>query len=313
MDGYRQKVIAVNGVGNDNGSLLYADAESTLAEADYAIMGVSFEETVSHRKGTRLGPYAIREESYNFETYHFRHDYDVESLNICDVGTLIPKDFSGLSSDIRDRMCEISGAGAFPIVLGGEHSITPFIIKELKESIDRSDMPGMKVLSIDAHLDFRDSYLGERNSHACSTRRIGEIVGLDSIMPIGVRSFEKEEFCEAREMGLDWVDSYSIHENGMDAYIDKIDDFVDGSLLYLTLDMDGIDPAFAPGVGTPEPFGLTQWDVLKIITNFSRRMIGMDVVEICPPYDNGNTSALACRLIGEMLASRGASGTRCSV
>ena len=303
----------MNDVEAGNESLLYADAESTLADADYAIMGVSFEETVSHRKGTRLAPYVIREESYNFETYHFRHDFDIERVNICDVGTLTPTNIPGLSGGIRDRMLEILGAGVFPIVLGGEHSITPFIIKEFKESIDGSDMPGLKVLSIDAHLDFRDSYLGERNSHACSTRRISEILGLDSIMPIGVRSFEKEEFCEAREMGLDWVDSYSIHENGMDVYVDKIDDFVDGSPLYLTLDMDGIDPAFAPGVGTPEPFGLTQWDVLKIITNFSSRMIGMDVVEICPPHDNGNTSALACRLIGEMMASRGASGMRCSI
>ena len=314
MDSYRRKVIAVNSVGNDNKSLLYADAESTLADADYAIMGVSFERTVSHRKGTRLAPYTIREESYNFETYHFRHDFDIGSVNICDVGTLTPTDFSGLSREIRDRMHEILGAGVFPIVLGGEHSITPFIIKELKEVIDRSDrsdMPGLKVLSIDAHLDFRETYLGERHSHACSTRRIGEIVGFDSIMPIGARSLEREEFREAREMGLDWIDSYSIHEQGIEACIGKIESFIAGSPLYLTLDMDAFDPAFAPGVGTPEPFGLTHWDVLKIITNFSRRMIGMDVVEICPPHDNGNTSALACRLIGEMMASRGGLGERC--
>lgn len=300
----------MNDSGNDNKSLLFADATSTLGNADYVILGVSFEKTVSHRKGTSLAPYTVREESYNFETYHFRHGFDIEDVNIYDMGTLIPLDLAQLSHEIRDRMREILKTKAFPIVIGGEHSITSFIIKEIQEHLQKNNMPNLKVITIDAHLDFRDSYLGERHSHACSTRRIGEIVGFDSIMPIGVRSFERAEFYGAKEMSLNWLDSFSIRDCGIDACIRKIEKFVDSSPVFLSIDMDGIDPAFAPGVGTPEPFGLTTWDVRDVITTVSHKMVGMDIVEICPPFDNGNTSALACRLIGEMMASRGEPGKK---
>ena len=289
--------------------LLYADADSGLEEADYVILGVSFEKTVSHRKGTAEAPRSIREESYNFETFHYRHDIDIGDIGIYDMGALEADDFPELETKLRMSIAEIMQHGAFPVVLGGEHSITPFVVKEIKRDLDRKSEPELKVVSVDAHIDFRNEYLGERNSHACSTRRISEIVGINNVLTVGVRSFEKEEYYEAKESGLKWIDSFYARRKGIEQVLGEIHEFVGDSPTYLTVDMDGIDPAFAPGVGTPEPFGLSSWDVSGIIEMLADRIIGMDVVEISPPFDNGNTSALACRLIGEMMASRETSGS----
>ena len=287
------------------GSLLYADADSILEDADYAILGVAFEKTVSHRKGTSKAPHSIREESYNIETYHFRQDFDVRDVKICDIGTIHPTDFSDLSDLLVERFTEIADAGAFPIVLGGEHSITPFVLREVCKNHTERASGIIKVVSIDAHLDFRESYLGETNSHASAMRNASAVVGMGSVLPVGVRSFDRDEFREAKEMGLGWIDSFSILEGGLDEALLAIDHFIGDCPVYLTIDMDGIDPAYVPGVGTPEPFGLAPLHVLAIIEKIAERLVGMDVVEICPPFDNGNTSALACRLIGEAMAYRG--------
>lgn len=285
--------------------LFYADADSNPDDADYAIFGVAFEKTVSHRKGTSLAPHTIREESYNFETYHFRQNFDVRDVNICDLGTSTPSDFDELSKDISRYIGEIFEAGAFPIALGGEHSISPFIVGELVSNIPKNKLGGtLRVISIDAHLDFRESYLGEKNSHASAIRNIAGIVGVDSVLPVGVRSFDRDEHRDACEMGLRWIDSFGFLENRRGECLAGIRKFIGDHPVYLTIDMDGIDPAYAPGVGTPEPFGLTPLDVLSIIETVSHRLIGLDVVEVCPTYDNGNTSALASTLIGKTIACR---------
>ena len=289
---------------NDSSSLLFADATSTLKDADYAILGVSYEGTACHRKGTAKAPFTVREESYNFETYRYRYDVDIENLNIYDMGTLVPQDYPQLTTVLRHSLGEILDNDCFPIIIGGEHSISPVIVGELHRRISEKSGCDLKVVAIDAHLDFRDSYLGDRNSHACSTRRIGEIVGYSRALCVGVRSFERNEMNDAKKLGLKWLDSFSIRESGIEQCVHEIERFIGDSSVYLTIDMDGIDPAFAPGVGTPEPFGISQWDVLSIIESLSHSLVGMDIVETCPPYDNGNTSALASKLIGDMIAVR---------
>ncbi|MDP6156394.1 MAG: agmatinase [Candidatus Thermoplasmatota archaeon] len=289
---------------DDPSKILFADATSNLEEADYVILGVSYEGTACHRKGTAEAPYTVREESYNFETYRYRYEVDVENVKIYDMGTQVPRDYPQLVTELRRSLVEILNNDSFPIIIGGEHSISPIIVAELHKRF--SERPGndLKVVSIDAHLDFRDSFLGDRNSHACSTRRIGDIVGYSSTLCVGVRSFERKEMAEAKDLGLKWLDSFSVRESGIETCIREIERFIGDCPVYLTVDMDGIDPAFAPGVGTPEPFGLTHWDVLSIIEALSPSLVGLDIVEIYPPYDNGNTSALASKLIGDMIAVR---------
>jgi agmatinase len=184
--------------------LLFADADSTLDDSNFAIFGVPFDKTSSFRTGAAEAPDAIREASHNFETYKFEHGEDIESIRFCDLGNLEEFD----SVDIMMRGVEafskdLVDKGKFPIALGGEHSMSPAIVKSFE---------GIGVISLDAHLDFRNEYEGQKNSHACSTRRIGEVVGVENVVPIGVRSMSKEENIAAEELGLRFISSFAFHQ-----------------------------------------------------------------------------------------------------
>ena len=147
------------------------------------------------------------------------------------------------------------------------------IVRAVKEKY--SDL---SVVIIDAHLDFRKEYEGNSKSHATTAYQLVEMLEKDNVYPIGIRSASKEEIQRAEQIGFNFCRS-----------IDSINGPV-----YLSLDMDGIDPAYAPAVGTPEPC-LTPLEVIKIIDSLSSRMVGFDCVEACPPFDNGNTSSLAAK------------------
>ncbi len=172
--------------------LVFADANSTLEESDFAIFGVPFDKTSSFRAGSALAPDAIREASYNFETYKFEHGHDIESVRFCDLGNL--EDYQTADSMVQgvERFTrELVQKEKFPIALGGEHSISPAVVKTFDD---------VGVISLDAHLDFRTEYEGEKNGHCSSTRRISDEVGVDGIVPIGVRSMSKDEsvaFCNS--------------------------------------------------------------------------------------------------------------------
>jgi len=273
--------------------LLFADANSTLEESDFVIFGVPFDKTSSFRSGTAQAPDQIREASHNFETYKFEHGEDIESIKFCDLGNLEEFD----NTEMMDRGVKKFAKGIvdedkFPIALGGEHSITPPIVKCFDD---------VGVISLDAHLDFRDEYEGERNSHACSTRRISEVVGVGDIVPIGVRSMSKEESLDAEKLGLRFISSYELHRNPMmKNAVERALEWIGKDRIYLSLDMDVIDPAFAPGISNPEPFGLNPIEIKRCINYLGDRLVGFDVVEVSPPFDNGNTSALAARLVREV-------------
>jgi agmatinase len=178
----------------------------------------------------------------------------------------------------------------FPIILGGEHSLTPPAVSKFKD---------VGVVILDAHLDFRDSYLEERNSHACTTRRVADLVGIENVISIGVRSFEKKEKEEADSMGLKYIDAKRLREIGMKGALGS----VDWNRIYLSLDMDFFDPSFAPGVGTPEFYGFSPWDFKECLNILAPRLLGFDICETCPPFDNGNTSSLAARIIRDLIGS----------
>jgi len=276
-------------------NLTFADARASYEEAFFVIYGVPFDRTCSFRMGARFGPNAIREASYNFETYYPQYDVELTDVPIHDMGN------SDEFGDVKDMVIEVEHVvgqlvrdGKFPIILGGEHSLSPAAVRAFQD---------VAVVSIDAHLDYRQEYLGKPDSHACSTRRIADHAGVRSIVPIGVRSVSREEHHRARDDGLFYVTSADVRENGiawaLDAALERLGD----KKIYLTLDMDGIDPAYAPGVGTPEPFGLGDRDARECIQRLAPSLVGFDVVEVCPPCDNGNTSALAARLAGEVMAA----------
>jgi agmatinase len=274
-------------------SALFADAQAAFDLADYVIFGVPFDRTTSFRPGARLAPRAIREASHNFETFLFEHAVDLEDLAICDLGdTEEYGNADSMVAGVSEWADRIHSADRFPIALGGEHSIAPPIVGALGE---------VDAVSVDAHLDFRESYLGEVNSHACSTRRIADAVGMEHVLLVGVRSMSAAEAEAAQDHGLSFVTAREIEKGGIKVVSDALEG-LQRERLYLTIDMDGIDPAFAPGVGTPEPFGLSPGLVKDLMGLLGDRLVGFDVNEVCPPYDNGNTAVLAARLVREGIA-----------
>ena len=276
-------------------SEFFADAESSYNEARFVYYGYPFDGTACFRKGTSEAPDAIRKNSYNFETYLLELGIDLSDVSANDWGNLeLTKDQDKNEKLLEDLVSKIVNDGKFPVGLGGEHSLTPAAVKAA-----HSKYPNLAVVILDAHLDFRKEYEGNTKSHATVTRRVSEIVGVDNVRSVGIRSVSQSEITEARSGGLKFVESGWTE---LREYLADVIDDLDGPV-YLSLDMDAIDPAFAPGVGTPEPFGMTPYEVVQTINFFADRIVGFDCVEVCPPHDNGNTSALAARLTRHLVGA----------
>jgi agmatinase len=273
--------------------LRFADANEGFEEAEFVLLGVPFDRTTSFRSGARFAPTTIREASSNFEMELFEHGVTFDDIKFHDSGDLYEEGtVDDMVKAIEEEARKIVSAGKFLVSMGGEHSITPPIVKAYGEDIS--------VITIDAHLDYRDSYQGLKNSHACAHKRIEDVVGKGNVFAFGIRSISGEE---DHENAL-YADAFTIHEKGCMNVFRNMLAKLKRKPVYLSLDIDGIDPAYAPGTGTPEPFGLTPLDVKHIIDEIAPRLVGFDVVEVCPPYDNGNTSVLAARLVREVVATR---------
>ena len=273
----------------------FADAEASFNDAKFVYYGYPFDGTACFRKGTSEAPDEIRKHSYNFETYLMELGIDLCDVSANDWGNLeIGDNQEKNETQLEELVSKIVKANKFPIGIGGEHSMTLAAVRAVK-----SKYSNLGVIILDAHLDFRQEYEGNINSHATVTRRLTEIVGLDRVRPVGIRSLSQSEISEARTIGLKFIESGWTE---LREYLTDIIDEMDGPI-YLSLDMDAIDPGFAPGVGTPEPFGMTPYEVLQTINFFSDRIVAFDCVEVCPPYDNGNTSALAARIIRHLVGA----------
>ncbi len=273
----------------------YAGAEAEYADAEVMIYGVQYDHTACFKAGAREAPTAIRRASYNFEEIHFEHGLDQRIPEVCDYGNVddfvLPED---MMSEVEFAVGPAVRDGKFPIGIGGEHSMNIPVIRAFPER-------SIALISIDAHLDSRDEYLGTPYSHACVMRRAAEHLGLDNVFVLGARAIGAEEL--DRNDAVPFISSYDIFDMGISKAVEKALDSVKAEKVYLTLDIDGIDPAYAPGTGTPEPFGLLPMDVKKTINMIGDRLIGFDVNEVCPPADpSGITSILAARMINEVLA-----------
>lgn len=300
-------------------NLLFADADADLKDAEVSILGVPYDRSSSFRTGQRFAPNAIREASWNFETFMFEHGIDLKDIPVHDMGNI--DDISDASAMLDVLSAEVRNIllafGKVPLLLGGEHTITIGALRAYRdlhelptrarshlfgrEDIDPSERVGVVV--VDAHLDSRDSYHGDRFSHACVTRRVGEVVGNENVLVLGVRSISREEMDADGNTLVDFISSYEIKRSGIDACLRKATNMLRPERVYLSIDLDGIDPAYAPGVSTPEPFGITPDDVKTIISAFGERLIGADIVELTPSCDaTGVTSALASRLAREVIA-----------
>jgi len=269
-------------------------AKSNYADAEYVVFGVPYDTTATFGKGTRYGPKGIRELGCltNFEHYMFDYGISVLDIPAYDAGDL---DVTHLSpaemvKEVNTYTKKLVSDNKFPIMLGGEHSVSPAVATAFDD---------IAVLGIDAHADFRDEYDGDKNNHGCAMRRIVDKFGEDKVMWIGVRSFSKEE----HESSAKLLDSLTILKKGIDWTISEIERQLPYDKIYLTLDIDGIDPAFAPGTGTPEPYGLEPIHVKQIIDALAPKLVGFDLVEVAPPLEDRTTPILAARIVTNVLAS----------
>lgn len=274
----------------------FADANATLKEARYVVLGVPFDRTTSFRPGARFGPDAIRQHSWNFETYNFETGIDLADVPVHDLGnTEEYGNAEDMAKGVREVVAPLWEEGKFLITFGGDHACAAPVV----EGAPRNDSLG--VLYLDAHLDFRDSYLGDRRSHACSARRMVDRLGASKVVVLGVRSIGRDEKEDNDKIGMRFFSSFDLHRDGIQKVLAKAVDLLGTEKVYISLDIDGIDPAYAPATGTPEPFGMSPFDVKHIIDATADRLVGLDIMEVSPPWDQGNTSALAARLAREAI------------
>lgn len=279
--------------------LKFADSDYSYEDARFIIFGVPFDGTTSFRGGARFAPNAIREASINLESFIYDKEFNMKDAMINDLGNLEEQGrVEDVVEEVKFTIGKILDENKFPLMLGGEHSITIGTAKALKNY-------DYAIIFIDAHSDFRENYLGVEFSHACVSKRAFDYLGPEKIASIGVRSVSPEEFENPSFKDFYHKKASYVQRNGIERSLKEILKHLGNKKIYLSIDMDGLDPSYAPGVATPEPFGLSSWDVRYIINELGDRLIGADIVEISPPFDNGNTSMLGARLVQEIISSKG--------
>lgn len=262
----------------------------------FNIVGIPLDQTVTFRSGTRFAPTRIREVSANIELYSFRVHVDFENILAYDMGDLclVPGDLKASLDRIELLAREVFSENRFTVFIGGEHLITYPIVKSLPQNT--------KVIIFDAHFDLRNEYLNSRLNHACVVRRIVEYVSPRNVMIIGVRAACSEEVDFVRRKGINYIPSHIITHESISEVVRRISKFLLGSeTVYVSIDMDVIDPAYAPGVSNPEPEGISPKCLLDILsTILSSNVKGLDIVEVTPPHDVSDiTSILASKIIVE--------------
>lgn len=270
----------------------FIGCESSFDDARIVLFGAPFDGTTSYRPGTRFAPAAIRRESYGIETYSPYQDKDLCDFNIFDSGDLeFPfGNTQKVLSMIEETAEEILKAEKLPFMIGGEHLVTLGTVRAVRKLY-----PDLKILHFDAHTDLREEYLGEALSHATVIRRCWDLVGDDSIWQFGIRSGEREEFYWAKEH----TNLHPFDLNGLDKAVEALK----GRPVYLTVDLDVLDPSQFCGTGTPEAGGATFKELLSALISLSGlNIVGADMNELSPTYDqSGASTALACKLLREML------------
>ena len=266
--------------------------DSDYESAKTVIFGAPFDSTTSYRPGTRFGSSAIRSESFGIETYSPYQDRDLLDYNIFDAGDpeLCIGSVETALQQIEDITAEILADEKRPVMLGGEHSVTLGAVRAVYKRYK-----DLYIIQFDAHADLRDDYLGVKNSHACVMRRCYEMVGDNHIYQFGIRSGDREEFR--------FADRHTkMNKFNLDG-IDKAVKELAGKNVYLTIDMDVLDPSVFPGTGTPEHGGVQFMELLEAVFKLKElNIVAADINELSPHYDpSGISTAAACKLLREIL------------
>jgi agmatinase len=265
--------------------------------ARVAILPVPLDRTTSYVAGTRNGPHEILVASSHMELWDEETGTDVHSIGIY---TLPEMEFpfgtiDEVVDEIRRVAAELLARGKFPVVIGGEHSITPPIVSAVAER-----HPGVSVLQIDAHADLRDSYMGTPHNHACAMRRVLDYAPATQV---GIRSMSPEEAAAIPSLKTHVFYDFNMRNDPrwMDRVVETLSDTV-----YVTIDVDGLDPAIMPATGTPEPGGLSWYEVLGLLRRVTekKQVVGFDLVELSPMGGNVAPNFLCAKLIYKFLTYR---------
>jgi guanidinobutyrase len=279
---------------------------ATSAEGlDACFVGVPLDTGTSNRAGARFGPRAIRAEScllrpYNMATRAAPYD----SIQVADIGDVAINTFNlqksmGIVTEAYD---EIIGHGCVPLTMGGDHTIVLPILRAMKKKYG-----AVGVVHVDAHADVNDTMFGEKIAHGTPFRRAIEegLIDGNRVAQIGLRGtgYTAEDFDWSRSHGIRVVQAEECWYKSVAPILDEVRAKLGDGPVYLSFDIDGLDPSFAPGTGTPEIGGLTIWQALEIIRGCrGLDVVGCDLVEISPPYDaSGNTALVGANLLYEML------------
>lgn len=258
------------------------------------VFGVPFDSTHSYKPGTRFGPDAIRNTFNNIEIFEPKFGIDLESVNIEDLGnTQHTVNVQEMLDMVGKITSELQKNENMTIILGGEHSLTYGTYTNFPNDT--------AYIVFDAHYDLRDGYAGAQYSHASYLRRIIEKRGAKNIIHVGARSFVKEELAFLQENKITTVTDKDIRQgDGPKLIKDMLSTF---DKTYVSVDLDVLDPAFAPGVGNPEAVGITSRELFDMIYSLEGKTIScLDIVELNPTYDNGSTTAIAAKLMSTIIA-----------
>jgi len=264
---------------------------------DVAIVGAPFDDGVTHRSGARFGPRAIRQATYNYGEYSLQLDVQpFEVLDVVDAGdaNIVPSWLERGHAMIFRKVLEVTACGAIPIILGGDHSITwPAVSAVAQARAPHS----VGIVHFDAHADTANDDWGVLAGHGTPMRRLiqsGAVAGRNFVQ-VGLRGYwpPPDVFAWMREQGMRWHFMREIEELGAEAVIAEALDGAD--CVYLSVDIDVLDPGMAPGTGTPEPGGLLTRELLRAVRRIVGKvnLAGMDVVEVAPAYDTADITSMA--------------------
>ena len=280
---------------------VFGGVQKPIRKADYVVLGVPFDVTSSYRSGARFAPNAIRQASLNLESYSFRSGVDFEDLSVHDLGDLhVSTAPSKTLNTLKLVMEDIANMDKLFVVLGGEHTVTLGVMNGLGEKAEKT-----AVVSFDAHLDLREEFLELKLSHTTFMRLINEEVKPAKIIEVGTRAVCTEELAYAEQVGIEFFTSQQIREEGAVRITQMLKEkLAEYERIYVTVDMDVLDPAFAPAVQNPEPEGIETGTLLDIVCGLcDKRVVGFDVVEVAPNYDQGVSAVQAAKVVFEMLCA----------
>ncbi|WP_138420494.1 agmatinase [Aquibacillus sediminis] len=268
----------------------------SIDEAEAVIYGMPMDWTVSFRPGSRFGPNRIREASIGLEEYSPYMDRHMEEVGYFDAGDMpLPFGNPQRSLDmIHDYVKQVLAKNKFPLGLGGEHLVSWPVIQAVFEKY-----PDMALIHIDAHADLREEYEGEALSHSTPIRKVCDLIGPENVYSFGIRSGSREEFAYAKETGM-YMAKYDVAQP-----LRQLLSRLQGRNIYVTIDIDVLDPAFAPGTGTAEAGGITSKELLEaiqLIAESNVHAVGADLVEVAPIYDPTEQTVIAAsKFVREML------------